>query len=52
MAQHVVIRREPYVAAAVRFGSEIDQRDLELAEPPRFEEVYDFSVIDEVLARR
>ena len=38
-------------AAAVRFEFEMDQREMELAEPIRPEQVFDFSLLDEVRAR-
>ena len=36
---------------ATKFEFEIDQRDMGLKEPPRPEQVFDFSVLDEVTKR-
>jgi ABC-type nitrate/sulfonate/bicarbonate transport system substrate-binding protein len=38
--------------AAVRFEFEMDQREMELSEPIRPEQVFDFSLLDEARARR
>jgi ABC-type nitrate/sulfonate/bicarbonate transport system substrate-binding protein len=39
-------------AAAVRFEFEMDQREMELTEPIRAEQVFDFSLLDAARARR
>ena len=36
---------------ATKFEFEIDQRDMGLKEPPRPEQVFDFSLLDEVAKR-
>jgi hypothetical protein len=36
---------------ATKFEFEIDQRDMGLKEPPKPEQVFDFSVLDEVTKR-
>jgi ABC-type nitrate/sulfonate/bicarbonate transport system substrate-binding protein len=38
--------------AAVQFEFEMDQREMELPEPIRHEQVFDFSLLDEIAARR